>query len=423
MKPADRNVSLYIDLRWEDKKPRIYVAGKPFLYCSFLVASVDVTDPSIQDMTIEDLAEQPGAKQMEGRDVVDEGLLTADEVMFGFASSLEGWVRAKYNTQALHANLSFPLLKELAKAGDAKAKKALQVEIIERISAGHLGAMVVIADTCADVMDDDAWQMLVKDERTWEAIASNISPKGLDVLERHIATYQRGGLWTELARTTLLEMAKNSNASPATLARLPGDMDTLLRFHPRPGVEEQLEFHDDLLLDLALNRSTPAHLLNELASNKSDRTRRAVAGNHKSPRHALKALASDALPIVRAAVANNSHAPGDILGEMFAMETDEGVLETLAGNRGTPHEILDELTRKPDASARIRLAVAGNSSTSSNTLRKLAMVKNAAVRLAVASNTSTPTGVLDLLALDMAPSVALEAKYVKSVRTARKHRG
>lgn len=152
-------INEYIDLVWERGRPRIYVAGKPFLYCSFLVIAVDPEDPENERATVEQLAQRPGAAELEGREAVGMTIqghtLTEDDVMFGFASSLHGWVDLDYNTQALHVNLSFPLLKELARAGDAKAKRVLQAEIVNRLKEAYINTSIVVFETCMDVMDAD----------------------------------------------------------------------------------------------------------------------------------------------------------------------------------------------------------------------------------------------------------------------------
>jgi len=165
-------INEFIDLVWERSlnslygRPRIYVDGKPFLTCSFLVVKVDPTDPANEGATVEQLADRPGASVLEGQDAVgttiDGYTLSREDVMFGFRSSLEGWIRNDYDTQCLAANLSFPLLKAVAQAGDKKARRVLQAEIIKRLKEDYPATTIVVLETCMNVIDEDTTTWIVK---------------------------------------------------------------------------------------------------------------------------------------------------------------------------------------------------------------------------------------------------------------------
>jgi len=158
-----------IEIAWENGRVRIYVNNEPFMFCSFLLVDVARNDPRNETVTVEELAQRPGAKALEGREAVgfhddDGNVLSKDDIMWGFASSIHGWYIHDYNTAALHANLSFPLLKAVARAGDAKARRVLQGEIHDRILMGHRGAIPFILDSCADVIDEEDFRLLIN---TW----------------------------------------------------------------------------------------------------------------------------------------------------------------------------------------------------------------------------------------------------------------
>ena len=58
------------------------------------------------------------------------------EVEFwGHCSNLQAWYEHDYDTRVLHSNLAFPLLKELVKAGDQKAKQVFKEEIAFRFES------------------------------------------------------------------------------------------------------------------------------------------------------------------------------------------------------------------------------------------------------------------------------------------------
>lgn len=167
MQPRPRKINQWIDLVWEEPlpgprlegRPRIYVDGKPFLYCAFLVASID-TSTAADIRSVDEIAQLPGAHRLEGDGVTDVGI-SPEEQMWGFASSLQGWAESGYNTRAIHSNLAFPLLKELAKVGDPTARRVLQWELIERLEEGSEVTATVILETCGDIMDAKAWHALM----------------------------------------------------------------------------------------------------------------------------------------------------------------------------------------------------------------------------------------------------------------------
>ena len=56
---------------------------------------------------------------------------------WGHCSNIQAWIENDYNTCILHSNIAFPLLKELTKAGDPKAKRVFKEEIAKRMSSGY----------------------------------------------------------------------------------------------------------------------------------------------------------------------------------------------------------------------------------------------------------------------------------------------
>ncbi|MHA1489291.1 MAG: hypothetical protein ACTSRI_06520 [Promethearchaeota archaeon] len=49
---------------------------------------------------------------------------------------MQTWVKSRYRSALLRNNIRFPLLKELADAGDLLAKSAFKKEIIKSLSGG-----------------------------------------------------------------------------------------------------------------------------------------------------------------------------------------------------------------------------------------------------------------------------------------------
>lgn len=71
-------------------------------------------------------------------------IISPDTEFWAHASNLQAWYENDYNTQILHSNLAFPLLKKLSNAGDLKAKQVFKQEIMKRFRAGNLNVMTFL---------------------------------------------------------------------------------------------------------------------------------------------------------------------------------------------------------------------------------------------------------------------------------------
>jgi len=142
------------------KRSMIYVDGQEFKQCMFLLFQIDPNAAEAGEIdSIDKAAELPGARTMETR---GEDFIAPEEEFWGHLSNLIAWVEHDYDTRILHSNMAFPLLKELARVGDAKAKRVLQGEIIDRLRANFAATAITIIHTCFDVMDDEAKILALK---------------------------------------------------------------------------------------------------------------------------------------------------------------------------------------------------------------------------------------------------------------------
>lgn len=241
------NLNPCMDLAWHDGKPTIFVNGEPFLQCSFLLATVPVTKDII---SVDDLSKE--SRVLEGEDAMTILGMTETEVLQAHASNLIAWIENGYDTRILHSNLSFPLLKELARAGDVTARRVLQFEIESRLRDDFPQTSITIMFTCHDMMDERAWNIMAasKHDRVRQNIAHNLS-------------------------------------TPArVLERLAGDNNADVRIH------------------VADNPSTPARVLEVFANDDDANTRMYVAGNPNTPEPVLERLAIDKNVNVRHRVFN-----------------------------------------------------------------------------------------------------------------------
>ena len=128
----------------------LFINDDSFIQCKRLILSIperdlaqdrqldsideaaEIYDHSIHDHEVFREGEESAIETNE-----DFSLLSPEEEFWGHCSNLQVWAEHDYNTRLLKANLSFPLLEALAKAGDSKANVRLKEEIIERINSGY----------------------------------------------------------------------------------------------------------------------------------------------------------------------------------------------------------------------------------------------------------------------------------------------
>jgi len=138
----------YISLRLEEDRTNVYINDMKIIQCKYLLLQ-DTNDNSIvynmDFLSIDRLAEKLD-KSLEFNDSIDTQNYQIDsEVEFwAHCSNIQAWAENNYDTQMLHANLSFPLLKKLTIAGDPLAKEVFKMEILKRFKSGDLNVMTFL---------------------------------------------------------------------------------------------------------------------------------------------------------------------------------------------------------------------------------------------------------------------------------------
>ncbi|MHA1987778.1 MAG: leucine-rich repeat domain-containing protein [Promethearchaeota archaeon] len=139
----DFKVNDYITLKLEGKNTIIYVTGERFRQCKYLLLNITVEKITALDniQSIDEAAEklnnslEPMANPQEDIYIND---ISPEVGYWAHCSNLQTWSENNYNTNILHSNLAFPLLKKLVEVGDKKAIKAFKEEIAKRLESGYL---------------------------------------------------------------------------------------------------------------------------------------------------------------------------------------------------------------------------------------------------------------------------------------------
>lgn len=158
----------YITLRLEKDKVNVYINEKKIIQCKYLLLQNLNDNPIVHDedfSSIDRLAERLD-KSMELNDSKEsqDYQIDPETEFWAHCSNIQAWVENNYDTQVLHVNLAFPLLKRLTMAGDSLAKEVFKTEIIKRFKSGDLNVMTYLTkEGFLEYLDWDDVDLIYKD--------------------------------------------------------------------------------------------------------------------------------------------------------------------------------------------------------------------------------------------------------------------
>nr|MDO8088346.1 tetratricopeptide repeat protein [Candidatus Sigynarchaeum springense] len=180
-------VNEHIDVVLEDDgNTHVYIDGKQFIQCIRLLLAVPIVDDAGEITSIDDAQKKYGTiYQGKGHEPPVQHLHVDPITEFkGHCSNIQAWVENDYNTRLLHSNIAFPLLKELARAGDAKAKHVLDAELAERVTNGSAVTRKAILETCWDLLEPSLRSSMIEEiprnerELFWWKIGDDLYASG-----------------------------------------------------------------------------------------------------------------------------------------------------------------------------------------------------------------------------------------------------
>ncbi|MFX0176870.1 MAG: DNRLRE domain-containing protein [Candidatus Hodarchaeota archaeon] len=143
MRPApaqfEKKINDYITLRFENYRTIIYVAGRRIIQCVHLILNIPKDEVPMYD-DIDSIDEAADLSHKYGHHLGGfwQGYgITPEQEFWGHCSNIQAWVENDYDTRILMSNLSFPLLRELTRAGDPVAKRVYKEEIARRLESGY----------------------------------------------------------------------------------------------------------------------------------------------------------------------------------------------------------------------------------------------------------------------------------------------
>ena len=137
LKNIEFKVNEYLTLKLESKQTNIYVGGRIFQQCKYLILNIpfdetrDYGEIDSIDEAAEILQGPLGARR------THKSKIPPETEFWGHCSNIQAWDKFGYDTRILHRNLAFPLLKELTSVGDPQARKVFKEEIALRLESGY----------------------------------------------------------------------------------------------------------------------------------------------------------------------------------------------------------------------------------------------------------------------------------------------
>lgn len=151
----------HLSLRLENNKTNIYVGGRLFSQCKYLL--LDISKGKSNELKKIDSIDEAEAKLNKGMEH-DHSIITSKTEFWGHCSNLQAWYESNYDTRILHRNIAFPLLRELVKEGDILARKMFKQEIAKRLESGFPSVVLYL-------IEEDYLNCLSHEE--WDAVLSN----------------------------------------------------------------------------------------------------------------------------------------------------------------------------------------------------------------------------------------------------------
>ena len=136
-------VNEYITLKLEGEDTNIYIKGRYFRQCKYLLINIPITQiSSFEDIKSIDEAAENLDHTLDPHIDEEGNIYRIDRIppeveFWGHCSNLQVWYENDYDTRLLHRNLAFPLLIKLTEEGDPLAKKVFNNEVIKRIEIGN----------------------------------------------------------------------------------------------------------------------------------------------------------------------------------------------------------------------------------------------------------------------------------------------
>lgn len=155
-------INQFITLKLENGKTFIYVKGKRFSQCKFLLLHTPLEE--IHDLELNSIDQMEEILDNSLEEGNNEIKISPESEFWGHCSNMQVWFENDYDTRLLHRNLAFPLLRKLTEMGDMLAKKVFKEEIIKRLSSGYPNTVYFLStEGYLNDFEEEEWEIICAD--------------------------------------------------------------------------------------------------------------------------------------------------------------------------------------------------------------------------------------------------------------------
>lgn len=192
----------YLSLRFESNSTSIYVKGRRFNQCSYLLLDVPLNEANVDEIDSIDEAAEKLDRSLEYRS--KKSPIKPETEFWGHCSNLQAWAEHEYDTRLLHRNLAFPLLKALSDAHDPCALRMFKEEIARRFETQYTPVLIyLIKEGYLNYLDDEQIETLFEetfDPELYKLIKKTVLPRrNFVVLEQLLNKEFNVSDWIRLA--------------------------------------------------------------------------------------------------------------------------------------------------------------------------------------------------------------------------------
>ncbi|MEJ2276394.1 MAG: hypothetical protein P8Y70_01400 [Candidatus Lokiarchaeota archaeon] len=202
----------------ENIRVQIYINGNPFRTCKFLLIVNPHLEKKFETINSIDEVKEILNKDLEYKITPAVLNISPEEEFWAHCSNLQAWVENDYDTHLLDSKLSFPLLKELKRLGDSKAKQVYNEEVMERYAKGSCDVKdLLISKKYFENIPFEQQVSIIKDPKEYEVILTLKKVMGDE--------FKLGKFFIDDGKITKLRLQENPNvhALPSEI----GDLSNL----------------------------------------------------------------------------------------------------------------------------------------------------------------------------------------------------
>ena len=142
-------INKFLKLKLKNGETHLFVNDKKFIQCKYIaLKKYSSNNENLilheEDITIDDQVNNLDQSLELADDEELKNLIPPETEFWAHCSNLQAWYENDYNTNILHSNLAFPLLRKLTAVGDKKAASIFKTEIKRRFRSGNLSVLTYL---------------------------------------------------------------------------------------------------------------------------------------------------------------------------------------------------------------------------------------------------------------------------------------